>query len=103
MVEILNYWGKWKGQYIVVDRFLGDWVVCQHWYSTNSHNEQFSQLYTPLIIKPDRVRICTEKLNRPLPWEWYKSIEDFVRFCKSRVGGIGEYRQLTEIEKTYED
>ncbi len=98
-VDLLNYWGKWIPQYVVVDKFLNDWVVCEHWYSANSHNEQFSQLGKPLIVKPDRLRVSSEKTNRPLPWDWYKSMDEFVRFCKSRVGGIGEYRQLTDCEK----
>jgi hypothetical protein len=98
-VDLLNYWGKWIPQYIVVDSFMSDWVVCQHWYSTNSHNEQFSQLGSPLIVKKDRIRLSSEKANRPLPWDWYKDIPDFVRFCKSRVGGIGQPRDLVASEK----
>jgi len=98
-VDLLNYWGKWKPQFIVVDKHEIGWVICEHWYSTNNHNEKFSQLGSPLIVESERLRISAEKSNRPLPWDWYKSAEDFIKFCKSTVSGLEQPRLLAESEK----
>jgi hypothetical protein len=99
-VDILNYWGHWTPQHIVISEFLGDWIVVHHWYSTNSKGDEFSQLDSPLIVPKGRVRVSTEKAKRALPWDWYKGTEDFVKFCQSRVDGIGKPRRLDEIEKS---
>lgn len=98
-VQLLDYWGNWtERQYIAVDKFMGNWVICEHWYSTASDGTKISQLGVPLIVKSERIRIHPDKANRPLPWDWYKSPEDMVRFFKGRVDGISEYRSLEKTE-----